>query len=135
MVDIHFQAKYKCIDHPRFGLVTGVFLSSGKELKKGQEVFINYGYTENSFPHDFPWYWAMKKKADHDILKAKEEKRRSKKKKNREGHWEEITKEKIMISPQTSVPAINTSEIVRNPRMKPTWSANKKISTGRNTKM
>ena len=85
MVDIHFQAKYKCIDHPRFGLVTGVFLSSGKGLKKGQEVFINYGYTENSFPHDFPWYWAMKKKADHDILKAKEEKRRSKKKKKVKG--------------------------------------------------
>ena len=85
MVDIHFQAKYKCIDHPRFGLVTGVFLSSGKELKKGQEVFINYGYTENSFPHDFPWYWAMKKKVDHDIVKAKEEKGKSKKKKKVRG--------------------------------------------------
>ena len=62
-----FQTIYSCVDHPRFGLVMGVFLSSGNELRRGQEVFINYGYSENNFPYDFPWYWAMKKHADNEI--------------------------------------------------------------------
>ena len=95
MVNIHFQTKYKCIDHPRFGLVSGVFLSSGKGLEKGQEIFINYGYKENSFPHDFPWYWDMKKKADLDFFMAKEERGKSKKKKKVNGTEKKSQRRKL----------------------------------------
>ena len=71
---------YKCIEHPRFGLVMGVFLAAGEELRAGQEAFINYGYKKLDFPHDFPWYWRMKAKADIELDEMKRVARRKKKK-------------------------------------------------------
>ena len=43
-------------------------MKGGEKLKNGQEVFINYGYIQqNEFPHDLPWYWRMKAKADIEL--------------------------------------------------------------------
>ena len=70
-------------EHPRFGFILGIFLKGGEKLKNGQEVFINYGYIQqNEFPHDLPWYWRMKAKADIE-LEVTEKKKHSKRKKTK----------------------------------------------------
>ena len=46
------------IEHPRWGLIQSIVTT--KEVKAGEELFLYYGYKENLFPLDFPWYFQQK---------------------------------------------------------------------------
>mgnify|MGYP001160223486 FL=1 len=56
-VNHHFQfnnSAYGEIEHPRWGVIQGV--GTMKPIKAGEEIFTHYGYKEEGFPADYPWY-------------------------------------------------------------------------------
>ena len=70
-------------------------MKGGEKLKNGQEVFINYGYIQqNEFPHDLPWYWRMKAKADIELEETEKKTFRREKKTKRKSAAGQETKVK-----------------------------------------
>ena len=73
-VNHHFNfnnSAYIETEHPRWGYiqsvtpwnmkeVMGYSLWKTEKLKAGEELFTYYGYKQNTFPEDFPWYWETK---------------------------------------------------------------------------
>ena len=60
-VNHHFceaNAIFSEIEHPRWGLMVGIF--TNRNIRAGEEIFIDYGYKLNEFPYDVPWYWKAK---------------------------------------------------------------------------
>ena len=62
-INHHFtlnNAKYVEVEHPRWGLIVGIFLI--KNIKAGDEIFTHYGYSKMDFPNDHPWYHMAERK-------------------------------------------------------------------------
>ena len=61
------NARFEDCEHPRYGMITCVI--ADKEIEKGEEIFVDYGYPRGEFPWDHPWYheaktqWQEEKKA------------------------------------------------------------------------
>lgn len=45
--------------HPHFGMIKGVF--AVRDIKAGEELFVDYAFKPAAFPSDFPWYHKAKK--------------------------------------------------------------------------
>jgi len=48
------------LEHPRFGLILSAVAK--RPIKKGEEIFVDYGYSAGAFPADHPWYHEAKSK-------------------------------------------------------------------------
>lgn len=87
---------YSDYESPRWGVISSVMLY--KDVKKGEELFTNYGYkTRSAFPSDFLWYWELKDKVDKEIEEQKQAELKGKenrKKKERKGKKSQKTKNK-----------------------------------------
>lgn len=67
------NAGFQMFEHPRYGLIIAV--KAIKDIKKGQEIFVDYGYQKAPFPADFLWYHEAKEKYLQELeLKRKDEK-------------------------------------------------------------
>ena len=50
----HVNTDFIEIEHPRWGLINSLF--TNQDMKKGEEIFVNYDYELLEFPMDHPWY-------------------------------------------------------------------------------
>ncbi|XP_059087629.1 uncharacterized protein LOC131884018 [Tigriopus californicus] len=53
------NAVFTDTEHPRYGNVVG--LLALRDIKAGEEIFVDYGYKANLAPYDFPWYHEAKR--------------------------------------------------------------------------
>ena len=68
-VNHHFRktnSKYQEIEHPRYGWIQSV--TTIKPVKAGEELYTNYGYTQDvqDAAANFPWYWELKRNMDKE---------------------------------------------------------------------
>ena len=79
-VNHHFRDQnsgYIEMEHPRWGLISSV--TTMRDMKAGEELFTFYGYGQNDFPADFPWYFEAKLALEREERIVKEAEEKSKK--------------------------------------------------------
>lgn len=54
------NAVFTDTEHPRYGNIVG--LLALRDIKAGEEIFVDYGYKLKAAPYDFPWYHEAKRK-------------------------------------------------------------------------
>ena len=71
------------MEHPRWGLISSV--TTLRDMKAGEELFTFYGYGQNDFPADFPWYFEAKLALEREerIAKEAQEKEKASQKSNK----------------------------------------------------
>ena len=58
----HSNVVFSCFEHPRYGVIAGIFKLGPVTIKPGEELFAFYGYHVGEFPSDHLWYHELRAK-------------------------------------------------------------------------